>query len=59
MKKPLLQPHELKCANHEMQILPGKGPHAYQLYCAICKKNRGWLTRKDALKITGKYSYDS
>ena len=49
-----LLPHELKCANHEMELRKGSGPHAYCLWCPICKKNRGWLSRRDALKITGK-----
>ena len=47
----LLQPHELGCATHQMQILEGTGPHAYKLWCPICNKNRGWLSRKDALKL--------
>lgn len=38
------------CANHEVEIRPGSGPHNYQLWCKVCNKHIQWVSNKDAIK---------
>jgi hypothetical protein len=40
-----------KCRDHKMVVKRGKGPHAYKLWCSVCNKNRGWLSRRDAIRL--------
>ena len=42
-----------KCANHSVELRPGKGPHAYQLWCLVCNKHIQWVNNKQAIRITG------
>lgn len=40
------------CAGHEQELRPGKGPHAYQLWCCVCNKHTQWLNANQAFRIT-------
>ena len=40
------------CANHSVELRPGSGPHAYQLWCTVCNKHVQWVSAKDAFHIT-------
>jgi len=39
------------CANHTVEIRPGSGPHAYQLWCLVCNKHVQWISASDAVKV--------
>lgn len=37
---------ENPCCSNTVVVLPGKGPHAAELRCAVCDKFRGWLPKE-------------
>ena len=44
-------------SEHEMLILPGKGPHAGQLKCKECNSHIQWLSAKAYADLTRTFYY--
>jgi len=37
--------------NHAVDIRPGKGPHAGEIYCQVCQCHISWLSQTDYLVL--------